>query len=128
MFKYLISLFDVNNTLLKEEYEKILMIEKDKYKGIFLHECHENSTGEFIYELFLQKIGKAPIAQNIMICSKETSFEEIQAFISRAVLCEYNTLFVIELNESFSDYQQSIMNNYLEELIKAQHNKIKERV
>ena len=57
------------------------MLDKDKYKGIYLHECEENSIGKFIYELFLQKIGKAPIAQNILISSKETSEEEIQAFI-----------------------------------------------
>ncbi len=131
MYKYLLSLFEANNTSLKEEYEKILIIKKNKFKGIYLHECEENSTGEFIYELFLKKIGKTPIAQNIIICSKETSVEEIQAFIYRAILCEYNTLFVVELNESFSDYQQNIMNNYIEELLKykfAEHNKTKERV
>ena len=131
MYIYLLSLFEANNTSLKEEYEKILIIKKNKFKGIYLHECEENSTGEFIYELFLKKIGKTPIAQNIIICSKETSVEEIQAFIYRAILCEYNTLFVVELNESFSDYQQNIMNNYIEELLKykfAEHNKTKERV
>jgi len=47
-----------------------------------------------------------------MISSIETSVEEIQAFLNRAVLCDYNTLFVVEINESLSDYQQGIMNNY----------------
>jgi len=117
MYKYLIALFEANKTSLREEYEKILMLDKEKYKGIYLHECEENSIGKFIYELFLQKIGKTPIAQNILISSKETSEEEIQAFLNRAVLCDYNTLFIIEINESLSDYQQGIINHYLDELL-----------
>ena len=117
MYKYLISLFDANKTSLREEYEKMLMLDKDKYKGIYLHECEENSIGKFIYEIFLQKIGKAPIAQNILISSKETSEEEIQAFLNRAVLCDYNSLFVVEINDSLSEYQQGIINNYLAELL-----------
>ena len=51
----------------------------------------------------MQKIGKKPIAQNILISNKETSIEEIKAFLYRAILCDYNTLFVIEINNSFSD-------------------------
>ena len=65
----------------------MLMIDQNKYKGVFWHECEENSIGKFIYELFLQKIGQKPIAQNILISSKETPIEEIQAFLYRAVLC-----------------------------------------
>ena len=126
MYKYLIALFEANKTSLREEYKKILMIEEEIYKGIYLHECEENSIGKFIYEIFLQKIGKGPIAQNIMICSKETSEEEIQAFLNRAVLCDYNTLFVVEINEFLSDYQQAIMSNYLDELLKYKLDQFKE--
>lgn len=117
IYKSLVDLFIDNKTSLKEQYERMSMIEKKKYKGIYLHKCEKNSIGKFIYELFLQKIGQNPIAQNIMISSKETSVEEIQAFLNRAVLCDYNTLFIVEVNESLSDYQQGIMNNYLDELL-----------
>jgi len=117
MYKSLIALFEANKTSLRQQYEKILIIDKNKYKGIYLHECEKNSIGKFIYELFIQKLGKTPIAQNIMISSKETSDEEIQAFLNRAVLCDYNTLFVVEVNESLSDYQQGIINNFLDELL-----------
>ena len=117
IYNYLIELFNSNKTSLREQYERISMKEEGKYKGVYLHECEENLIGKYIYELFLQKIGQRPIAQNIMISSKETSVEEIQAFLNRAVLCDYNTLFVVEVNESLSDYQQGIMNNYLNELL-----------
>ena len=106
--------------------ESMLMIEPNKYKGIFLHECEENSIDKFIYELFLQKIGQKPIAQNILITNKETSIEEIQAFLYRAILCDYNTLFVVEINESLSEYQQSIMSDFLDKLLMFKMNKYKE--
>ena len=53
-------------------------------------------------------------AQNVLLTNKETSAEEIQAFFNRDILCEYNnTLFVVEINDTFSIHEQSIMNNYL---------------
>ena len=114
---YLTALFEINGTSLKKHYKSMLLLDHNRYKGIYLHECKENSIGKFIYELFLQKIGKRPIAQNILITSKETSNEEIQAYLYRAVLCDYNTLFVVEVNESLSEYQQGIMYNFLDELL-----------
>ena len=125
IFSYLISLFEINKTSLQKHYETMLIKGEKKYKGIYCHECEENSIGKFIYEIFLQKIGQKPIAQNILISSKETSPEEIQAFLYRAVLCDYNTLFVVEINESLSDYQQGIMYNFLDELLIYKNDKFK---
>jgi hypothetical protein len=65
----------------------------------------------------LDKIGKIPIAQNILITSKETSYEEMQAFFHRSILCKYNTLFVVEINGSFSNYQQRCMNIFIDKLL-----------
>ena len=79
----------------------------------------------FILNIFLDKLGQLPIAQNILICSKETSPEEIQAFFYRAILCDYNTLFAVEINESFSDYQQNIMYNYINKLLSVQNEEYK---
>ena len=126
IFNYLIKLFEANNTTLQKQYEKILIKEeKTKYKGIFLHESEDKSIGKFIYDIFVEKIGQKPIAQNILISSKETSIEEIQAFLYRSILCDYNTLFVVEINESLSDYQQGIMYNYLDELLLYKMDKYK---
>lgn len=122
---YLISLFKTNQTSLQMHYESILMKEKDKYKGIYLHECEDNSISNFIYEIFLTKIGQKPIVQNILIGSKETSVEEIQAYLYRAILCDYNSLFVVEINESMNDFQQGIMYNFLDKLLIYRNEKIK---
>ena len=70
-----------------------------------------------ILNIFLENVGVLPIAQNILISNKETSYEEIHAFFYRAILCEFNTLFIVELNNSFSDYKRKIMNNIIDKLL-----------
>ena len=117
IYHSLIALFDTNNTSFEKHYEAMSIKEHNKYKGIYLFECDNNSSGKTIYHLFFQKIGQKPIAQNILINSKETSIEEIKAFLYRSILCEYNTLFVVEINDSMSDFKQGIMSNFLDELL-----------
>ena len=57
-----------------------------------------------------------------MIANKDTSSEEIQAFFHRAILCNHNTLFIVEINDSFSEFQQSIMNSYISNLLSYKNN------
>ena len=53
-----------------------------------------------------------------MLCaSNETTFEEIQCFLNRALLCCFNTLFVIEINDSFNSIQQSMMISLFDDLL-----------
>ena len=117
--KYITTLFNHNHISVEQHYNEMRIITGDDkvYKGIFLHECENNSMEEFILNLYWDKIKVLPIAQNVLITNKETSSEEIQAFFHRAILCNYNTLYIIELNDSFNIYQQSIMNSYLDKLL-----------
>ena len=131
--EYLISLFlkneldfnkHYNNMKIKEEYN-------NRYKGISIKKCKDESTEEYILRLFIDKIGKLPIAQNLLICSKETSIEEIQSFLYRAILCEYNTLFAIEILDSFSNFQHNKMYSYIDKLLSIKlekYNKNKEQI
>ena len=113
---YIISLFDNNN---EKCYENMIIISDDnkEYKGIYTHECDANLLEEFIIKLFWNKLVQLPIAQNVLITSKETSEEEIQSFLYRAILCKYNSLFVVEISDSFSEQQQSIMNSYIDKIL-----------
>ena len=114
---YITSLFEKNGKTLEEHYYRMKLIQNNKYKGIYLHKCENNSMEKYILDLFWNKMKVLPIAQNILITNKETSSEEIQSFFHRAILCNYNTLFVVELNNSFSENQQSIMNSYIDQLL-----------
>ena len=107
---------------IKRSYSRESNQDKE-YKGIYSYECDINSMEEFIIKLFWDKLNTLPIAQNVLITSKETSEEEIQAFIYRAILCNYNTLFVIEISDSFTEHQQNIMNLYIEQSLADKKNK-----
>ena len=115
---YIQSIFNKNKTSIEQHYKKMLIKEKKRSKGIFIHTCENENKERFIVNLYLDKIGILPVAQNILICSKETLNEEIIAFLYRAILCNYNTLFIISVNDSFSKVQQEDLNNYLNKLIK----------
>ena len=114
---YIISLFEENGTSIEKHYKKISIKENNNLKGIFTYFSKSDSLEEDILQIFLDKLGKIPIAQNILINSKETSYEEMQSFFHRAILCEYNTLFLVELNGSFSPYQQRCMNILLDKIL-----------
>ena len=58
--------------------------------------------------------GYIPIAQNILLCNKETLKEEIESFLYRAILCEFHSCFIIGGVESL----EFIPRNYLIELLK----------
>ena len=51
------------------------------FKGRNNYESKSEFMEEDILQIFLNKIGSLPIAQNILITNKETSYEEMQAFL-----------------------------------------------
>ena len=117
---YIVSLFINNGTNLQKHYEKMKIKYQEgeeKLKGIFFFKSGNISMEEDILQIFLDKTGNLPIAQNILITNKETSYEEMQAFLNRAIFCRYNTLFVVEINESFSVDQQRHINRFLDKLL-----------
>ena len=125
---YINSLFDSNHKKLSDHYDRMKIISSQYDKGIHLDGCKSNSMEEHIINLFWEQLGQLPIAQNVLITNEETSSEEIQAFFHRAILCNYNTLFVIEINNSFSEYQQSIMNSYIDNLLTFKNTKYNKEI
>ena len=111
------SLFKNNNLDLQKFYQNILIKEAKNLKGIYIEKCENLSMEEYIIYLFHENIGKLPIAQNILICSNETSDEELLSFLYRAIFCEYNTLFAIEILESFSKLQLKRMYSYIDKIL-----------
>ena len=127
---YIRSLFQKNNIngikTIADHYKSMIITPKDKFRGIYIQECDKNTMEKFIIDLFWDKLTQLPIAQNVLITNKSTSSEEIQSFLHRAILCNYNTLFVVEINDSFSEYQQSIMTSYIDHLLSYKNEKYNE--
>ena len=119
---YVNSLFINNNSSLEKHYSKMkikCMENAPPLKGLYIYKSDSISETmeEDILQIFLDKIGCLPIAQNILIFNKETSFEEIQAFLYRGLLCKYNTIFVFEINESFTEYYQRYLNRMMDKIL-----------
>ena len=127
--KYLISLFKKNDSNFQKHYDSMKIKEEynNKFKGIYIEKCEKISMEEYILGLFLKKLDKLPIAQNLLICSNETSIEEIQSFLYRAILCESNTLFAIEILESFTNFQHNKMYSYIDRLLSIKLEKYKKQ-
>ena len=127
--KYLISLFKKNDSNFQKHYDSMKIKEEynNKFKGIYIEKCEKISMEEYILGLFLKKLDKLPIAQNLLICSNETSIEEIQSFLYRAILCEFNTLFAIEILESFTNFQHNKMYSYIDRLLSIKLEKYKKQ-
>ena len=104
----------LNETTVSKKMENKIDTE---LKGIYIYKSQSESMEEDILQIFLDKIGRLPIAQNVLITNKETSFEEMQVFLNRAILCGYNTLFVVEINKSFSESQQRYLNRFIDRLL-----------
>ena len=115
--KYIFSLFSKNNIDIQIHYENILIKTNKNYHGFYIYKCENSTMEEFILFLFQEKLEKLPIAQNILFLSNETSYEEMKSFFYRAILCEYNTLFIIEIFESISILHIEKMFRYIDEIL-----------
>ena len=118
IINYISNTFNSNCKSIEEFYEKIIIKQHNKsIKGIYLKECENESMEKFVIDLILDKTKKLPISQNVLFANKETSSEEIQVFLFRAIFCNYNTLFVIEIYNSFSEYQLNELIYFLDSIL-----------
>ena len=106
----------IDNELTLEHIYKPTIIKKNilNDSGIFTHVCSQLEKNIFHIYKFLT--GNYPIAQNILLCNKDTSNEEITAFLYRSILCEFNSCFIIAGFESVETEKKSkildILNNF----------------
>ena len=114
--QYISYIFNVNRKTIEEHYNNIKIKSEYIIKGIYLIVCKDISMEQFITELLIRII-EVPIAQGLLIVNEETSCEEIQSFLYRAILCNYNTLFAVEIKNSFSNFQLKIMMDYMNSLL-----------
>ena len=81
---------DENDLSLITIYNKSLINEKSQgceYKGVYLYLCDKLEKRLFQIYKYLTK--STTIAKNLLLCNKETTIEELTAFLYRSILCEY---------------------------------------
>ena len=132
--KYLESFFDnngfslnINDIKKKNPYNNILINYED-FKGIYKYKIEADSFEEEILNLFLKLTKNIPISQNVLKCNEETTIEEIFTFLHRAILCDFYSLFIIEINDSLSSYQSNYICKTTENILNLYKNKINELI
>ena len=111
-----------------EKYIKEILIQNEEleYKGVLLYQ-YENLEKDLV-QIYIYLTKNNPNVQNILLCNKETNNEEITSFLYRAILCEYNSCFIVGGIELLELEQQKYILTLLNNLINKKHEKIKSRL
>jgi len=122
---YIEQILKRNNLDIKDIMKQNLISQNKKdieYKGIYIYKCEELERE--LFQIYKYLTNQTPAAQAILLCNKETTTEELTAFLYRAILCNFNSCFIIagvellefdkkstlleilnELNQFFIDYE-----------------------
>ena len=117
-----------NNLTLEDIYKDSLIKSKGKgydYRGVFLYLCNQsNQIDKDLFHIYKYLTDNIPIAQTVLLCNKETTNEELVAFLYRAILCEFNSCFIIGGIELLEFDKKSKLLEILN-LLLSQDNKMK---
>ena len=92
---YLLEMFKKNNLEIKDIYKENIIDNKYPFKGLYYYFSFEIEIEEQILNWYYLLTNNLPLAKTLLICNKYTSIEEITSFLYRAILCQYNVLFMI---------------------------------
>ena len=122
--RFLNEILKVNNIKIEDIYEKSLIKKniKEKYKGVFTFLGEKLELD--LFKIFKYLTGSNPIAQNILICKKETTNEEINAFLYRAIKCPFYSCFIIGGLETLEFVQKSFLIELLDYFFQKGNEKI----
>ena len=107
--KYICDYFKDNYGSLEKFYENYKV--KNLREGIYFLNSENTSLEKATIDIFQYYIEKYPISQNVLIINKYTSYEEIESFLYRSILCKYHSLFIIGLNDLTSSQEDCLLKN-----------------
>ena len=96
---------------------------KTKYEGLYTFLCQKLEKD--LFQIFKYLTGNNPIAQNILLCKKNTTNEEITTFLYRAVKCQYNSCFIFGGLELLSYEQKMFIIKLLDQFFKKRNEPVK---
>ena len=113
------------NKLTMEKIYRPTLINKNilqKSSGIFTYVCEAPEKN--LFQIYKYLTGNNPIAQNVLLCNKMTSNEQIIAFLDRAIFCEYNSCFIVAGLELLEAEKKTTILDLLNENFQGGNNKI----
>ena len=100
--KFLEEYLKNNQLTLESIYQQNIVQKKfnGEFKGLYTYLLDDDKhiqrgEEEHILSWYYFLTEQAPMAQTVLLCNEETTSEEIIAFMHRAILCEYNTVFMV---------------------------------
>jgi hypothetical protein len=116
---YLNGIFANNGIILDNIYKNTIIkqnLKKEKYQGIYIYLCEKQEKD--LYQIYKYLTGNDPIAQNVLLCNNKTSNEQITSFLYRAILCEFNSCFIVGgmelLNNDQKTYLIKLLNSFFQ--------------
>ena len=94
--RYLTEILKKNKLSYEAIYRNSIIYKKEKlgkYKGIYIY-LSQNLEKD-LFQIYNYLTANNPSAQNILLCNNDTTNEEIVAFLYRAILCEFNSCFIV---------------------------------
>ena len=124
---YIKKILSNNNLSYDNIINKNRIIKKDgesEFSGIYYFQADKinNTLQKNILQIYKYLTNSNPHAQFILLCNKETSNEELTAFLYRALLCESNSCFIIAGIELLQFQQKTIFQNIIDELYTKNYN------
>ena len=110
--KYLSEVLNKNNLTLEKIYQNTVINQKITLKGVYTYLCVKPEKE--LFQICKYLTGNNPVAQNVLLCNKETTNEEITAFLYRAILYKLsNSCFIIAGIELLDNEQKECIINLL---------------
>jgi len=126
---YLDKILLKNNLTIEDIYKDSLIKAKGKgydFRGLFLYLCNQsNQIDRDLFHIYKYLTENTPIAQTVLLCNKETTNEELVAFLYRAILCEFNSCFIIGGIELLEFDKKGKLLEILNILLSKDHTKMK---
>ena len=114
--QYIQHICEEHNINIEEIYKNSKIISEEEYKGFYLFTC-EDSLEKKLFQLYKYLTGGVPVPQNILLCNSDTSKEEIESFLYRAIFCKYHSCFLIGGIESLEFEPKKYFIEFLNEII-----------
>ena len=128
--KYIKEILRRNNKNFGTIQNNMKIIEKEgdsEYCGIYTFQSDRfnNNLQKNVLQIYKYLTKKNPKAQYILFCNKETTTEELTAFLYRAILCEYNLCFIIAGIELLQFKQKTNFQKLVNDLYSSSKKKMK---
>ena len=112
-----------------EEIYKINLIreikEKEKYTGVYISTTTGQNNDKKVFIFYKELSKSVPNRCSVLICSEDTTKEEIISFLFRVFLCPCQTLFLISKSDSLTKLNKIFLIEKINDFLKLYKNNMK---